>query len=67
MAKDRLDRGTSALEQRTFAELIASGAFDRHVRRMRTVYRRRRDDLEQAIAATARNCAWPASPPGCTP
>jgi GntR family transcriptional regulator/MocR family aminotransferase len=50
MAKDRLDRGTSALEQRTFAEFIASGAFDRHVRRMRTVYHRRRDDLEQAIA-----------------
>jgi GntR family transcriptional regulator/MocR family aminotransferase len=50
MAKDRLDRGTSALEQRTFAEFIASGAFDRHVRRMRAVYHRRRDDLEQAIA-----------------
>jgi GntR family transcriptional regulator/MocR family aminotransferase len=50
MAKDRLDRGTSALEQRTFAEFIASGAFDRHIRRMRTVYHRRRDDLEQAIA-----------------
>jgi GntR family transcriptional regulator / MocR family aminotransferase len=50
MAKDRLDRGTSALEQHTFAEFIASGSFDRHVRRMRTVYHRRRDDLEQAIA-----------------
>ena len=67
MAKDRLDRGTSALEQRTFAEFIASGAFDRHIRRMRTVYHRRRDDLEQAIAASARTCAWPGSPPGCTP
>jgi GntR family transcriptional regulator/MocR family aminotransferase len=50
MAKDRLDRGTSALEQHTFAEFIASGSFDRHIRRMRTVYHRRRDDLEQAIA-----------------
>ena len=50
MAKDHLDRGTSALEQRTFAEFIASGAFDRHIRRMRTVYHRRRDDLEQALA-----------------
>ena len=50
LAKDRLDRGTSALEQRTFAEFIAGGAFDRHVRRMRSFYHRRRDDLEQAIA-----------------
>lgn len=50
LAKDRLDRGTSALEQRTFAEFIAGGTFDRHVRRMRSFYHRRRDDLEQAIA-----------------
>jgi GntR family transcriptional regulator/MocR family aminotransferase len=49
-AKDHLDRGTSILDQLTFAELIASGAFDRHVRRMRGIYRRRRDDLAQALA-----------------
>ena len=29
LAKDPLDRGTSALEQRTFAEFIAGGAFGR--------------------------------------
>jgi GntR family transcriptional regulator / MocR family aminotransferase len=48
-AKDDLDRGTSILDQLIVAELIASGAFDRHVRRMRTRYRRRRDELTQAI------------------
>jgi GntR family transcriptional regulator / MocR family aminotransferase len=51
-AKDQLDRGTSTLDQLTFAELIATGAFDRHVRRMRARYRRRRDELAQALAST---------------
>jgi GntR family transcriptional regulator/MocR family aminotransferase len=51
-AKDHLDRGTGILEQLTFADLIASGAFDRHVRRMRASYRRRRDELRQALAAS---------------
>jgi GntR family transcriptional regulator / MocR family aminotransferase len=51
-AKDHLDRGTSILDQLTLAELISSGAFDRHVRRMRATYRRRRDELKYAIAAS---------------
>jgi GntR family transcriptional regulator / MocR family aminotransferase len=51
-AKEQLDRGTSILDQLTFAELIASGAFDRHVRRMRIHYRRRRDELARTLAAT---------------
>jgi GntR family transcriptional regulator/MocR family aminotransferase len=50
-AKDQLDRGTSVLDQLTFAELIATGAFDRHVRHMRTRYRRRRDALAQTLAS----------------
>ena len=37
--------GTAVLEQLALAELIGSGAYDRHVRRMRTRYRRRRDAL----------------------
>jgi GntR family transcriptional regulator / MocR family aminotransferase len=49
-AKEHADRGTSVLDQLTLADLIASGAFDRHVRRMRGIYRRRRDDLAQALA-----------------
>ena len=51
-AKEHLDRGTSALEQLTFAELIVSGAFDRHIRRMRGIYGRRRDELVHALACT---------------
>jgi GntR family transcriptional regulator / MocR family aminotransferase len=51
-AKDDLDRGTSTLDQLTFAELIATGAFDRHVRHMRAHYRRRRDELAQTLASS---------------
>lgn len=51
-AKEHLDRGTSTLEQLTFAELIASGTFDRHIRRMRGIYRRRRDELVHALTRT---------------
>jgi GntR family transcriptional regulator/MocR family aminotransferase len=39
----------SALDQLTLAELIASGGYDRHVRRMRIAYRRRRDRLVSAV------------------
>jgi GntR family transcriptional regulator/MocR family aminotransferase len=49
-AKEYLDRGTSALEQLTFAGLIASGEFDRHIRHMRGIYRRRRDELVDTLA-----------------
>ncbi len=48
--KEQFDRGTSILDQLTLAELITSGAFDQHVRRMRASYRRRRDELAQALA-----------------
>jgi GntR family transcriptional regulator / MocR family aminotransferase len=48
--KDDLDRGNGVIDQLTLAHLIATGAFDRHVRRMRERYRRRRDELAQAIA-----------------
>jgi GntR family transcriptional regulator / MocR family aminotransferase len=48
-AKALADRGTSAIDQLTLAELIVSGAYDRHVRRARLVYRRRRDRLVAAL------------------
>ncbi len=47
---------TSALEQLTLAELIRSGAYDRHVRRCRLVYRRRRDHLLAALHRDAPGC-----------
>jgi len=39
----------SAIDQLTLAELIASGGYDRHVRRMRIAYRRRRDQLASVV------------------
>ena len=48
-AKSLADRNSSAIDQLTLAELIASGAYDRHVRRSRLIYRRRRDRLVAAL------------------
>jgi GntR family transcriptional regulator/MocR family aminotransferase len=50
-AKIAADRGSPALEQLALADLIARGEFDRHLRRMRPVYRRRRDALLHALAS----------------
>jgi GntR family transcriptional regulator / MocR family aminotransferase len=52
-AKDHCDRSTGVLDQLTAAEFIASGGFDRHVRHMRGVYRRRRDLLAQVLAQSS--------------
>ncbi len=49
----RLTDGPSALEQLTLAELISSGEYDRHVRRARLAYRRRRDTLVAALRRAA--------------
>lgn len=51
-AKRRADRGTDVLVQLAFAELVRTGGFDRHVRRMRLRYRKRRDHLVEAMSAT---------------
>lgn len=50
LAQKRLfDWQTGVLEQLAFAELIRSGDYDRHVRKMRLRYRRRRDLLVEAL------------------
>jgi GntR family transcriptional regulator/MocR family aminotransferase len=49
-AKRLADRHTAALDQLVLAELLASGQFDRHLRRCRLRYARRRDQLRAAIA-----------------
>ena len=49
-AKFNYDRGTPSLEQLAFADFLARGEFDRHLRRMRPIYRARRDALLQALA-----------------
>jgi GntR family transcriptional regulator / MocR family aminotransferase len=50
-AKSRTDRHGSSLDELTLAELITSGEYDRHVRRSRLMYRRRRDRLIAALGA----------------
>ena len=47
------DRTTATTDQLAMAELLGSGAYDRHVRAMRLHYRRRRDQLVEALAARA--------------
>jgi GntR family transcriptional regulator / MocR family aminotransferase len=44
------DLSTPHLEQHAFADFLARGELDRHLRRMRILYRRRRDALVQALA-----------------
>ncbi|MBY8878368.1 MocR-like pyridoxine biosynthesis transcription factor PdxR [Actinacidiphila acidipaludis] len=47
------DRGSPTLDQLALARLIASGRYDRHLRRMRTLYAARRSALVAALAAHA--------------
>ena len=49
-AKERDDRHSAVLDQLTLARLIEGGGYDRHVRAVRLVYRRRRDRLLAALA-----------------
>jgi GntR family transcriptional regulator/MocR family aminotransferase len=51
--QELLHSGPDAVAQLALAELIRSGAYDRHVRRARLVYRRRRDRLLSTIAREA--------------
>jgi GntR family transcriptional regulator/MocR family aminotransferase len=52
-AKRLADLHTSAIEQLALADLLASGAYDRQVRRVRLRYLRRRDDLVAALRERA--------------
>ncbi|HEY2551933.1 MAG TPA: PLP-dependent aminotransferase family protein [Streptosporangiaceae bacterium] len=53
-AKAGADIHTGSFEQLTLAEFITSGRYDRHVRRARLGYRRRRNWLVSALAEHAR-------------
>jgi GntR family transcriptional regulator / MocR family aminotransferase len=44
------DRGSPVIDQLTFADFLARGEFDRHLRRMRPIYRERRDALLESLA-----------------
>jgi GntR family transcriptional regulator/MocR family aminotransferase len=47
--KERDDRGSPTLEQLALAQLIASGRYDKHLRRMRGIYGERRKVLADAL------------------
>ncbi|MGH2382574.1 MAG: PLP-dependent aminotransferase family protein [Candidatus Limnocylindria bacterium] len=49
-AKIAADNGSPALEQLAFADFVSRGELGRHLRRMRLLYRRRRDALVEALA-----------------
>ncbi|WBQ06671.1 MocR-like pyridoxine biosynthesis transcription factor PdxR [Kribbella sp. CA-293567] len=49
-AKFADDRGSSVFDQLTFADFVARGEFDRHLRRMRLRYRLLRDTLVRCLA-----------------
>jgi GntR family transcriptional regulator/MocR family aminotransferase len=51
--KKLTDRGSGLLDQLALATLMRSGRYDRHLRRMRTLYRQRRQALVDALAAYA--------------
>jgi GntR family transcriptional regulator/MocR family aminotransferase len=48
-AKEAADRGSPGLEQLAFADFLSRGEFDRHLRRMRPIYRARRAALLDAL------------------
>jgi GntR family transcriptional regulator/MocR family aminotransferase len=48
-AKALADRGSPVLDQLAFADFLERGELDRHLRRMRPLYRRRRDVLVGAV------------------
>lgn len=56
-----LSRGTSGILQRWVAELLDEGTITRHIRRMRTVYRRKRDRI--AILLRREFPEWNFTPP----
>jgi len=51
--KEMSDRGSCTLDQLALATLLTSGRYDRHLRRMRTVYAGRRTALTDAFARHA--------------
>ena len=48
-AKSQMNNGQPWLDQAVLAEFIETGAFDRHLRRMRLIYKARRDHLRTCL------------------
>ena len=60
------DRGTARIEQHAFADFLDRGELDRHLRRMRMRYRKRRDALVEALTETLPEAAVSGVAAGCT-
>lgn len=56
--KVRTDYHSSWLNQRALARYLSCGAFDRHLRRMRRLYRERRDRLVDVLEPLPRGVEW---------
>ncbi|WSJ91500.1 PLP-dependent aminotransferase family protein [Streptomyces sp. NBC_01304] len=56
-AKGEREMWTGVVDQLTLADFINCGAYDRHLRRMRKIYRRRRDHLTATLAERAPHIA----------
>jgi GntR family transcriptional regulator / MocR family aminotransferase len=52
------DMGSSLIDQLTFARFLESGEFARHLRRIRPIYRRRRDATINALAELLPDAVW---------
>ncbi|MFC4912481.1 PLP-dependent aminotransferase family protein [Actinomadura gamaensis] len=52
-AKGQRELVTGVVDQLAFADLVARGAYDRHLRRARKIYRGRRDQLTAVLAERA--------------
>jgi GntR family transcriptional regulator/MocR family aminotransferase len=63
-AKSLADAGTPQLDQLALARFIDGGELDRHLRRMRAVYRRRRDMLVAVLARALPELAIEGIPAG---
>jgi GntR family transcriptional regulator/MocR family aminotransferase len=60
----QVDFGVSRIEQHAFADFLSRGELDRHLRRMRAVYRRRRDVLVAVLARALPELAIEGIPAG---
>jgi GntR family transcriptional regulator/MocR family aminotransferase len=47
----QVDRGSPVIEQLAFGEFLKRGEFDRHLRKMRPIYRKRRDAMLASLRA----------------
>jgi GntR family transcriptional regulator/MocR family aminotransferase len=63
LLKGLSDGGTPVIEQLALADFILRGELDRHLRRMRTSYRRRREAMLEALASAV-PAAQPVGVPG---